>query len=91
MILYSIIPLDVVFGNNNEKFGELFEIEYMGEKVQVYSSTEDEYVINRVISTSPKAFLRAELQPGSFINANIADIRVKSKATNARGFSIYHK
>jgi len=71
MILYSIIPFDVVFANNKGQETELLEAEYLGEKVQVYSTGKNEYVINRIISTSPKAFLNSKLQPGTIVNSNL--------------------
>lgn len=71
MMLYSIIPYEVVFGNTQIEPSKFDEIEYMGEKVQVYSNEKKEYVINRIISTSPKAFLNNNLQPGSIVNSGI--------------------
>jgi hypothetical protein len=69
MILYTIVPYNVIFGFGSEIYSQIFEIEYLGEKVQVYSLKDNEYIINRVVSTSPKAFLKPELQPGTVIKA----------------------
>lgn len=72
MIIYSIIPSDIIFANNsNNELPELLEAEYDGEKVEVYAKGRNEYVINRIISTSPKAFLNTKMQPGMVIKSNI--------------------
>ena len=69
MILYSIVPVDIVFRN----FGysdevKYFEAEYMGERVQVAEEGINQYRITKVISTSPQAFLNPGLQPGCIIS-----------------------
>lgn len=68
MILYSIIPIDVVFGNqyNSEELN-LKEIEYEGEKVLVSQLSNNAYRVDRIISTSPKAYLNPKLMPGHII------------------------
>ena len=69
MILYSIVPADIVFKNfdygNEVKY---FETEYMGEKVQVAEAGNNQYRITKIISTSPQAFLNPGLQPGCLIS-----------------------
>jgi len=72
MILYSIIPAEVVFGNsyNNQEFN-FIEIEYEGEKIEVTPMPGNSYKINRVISTSPKSFLNPRLMPGNIIESRI--------------------
>jgi hypothetical protein len=78
MILYSIIPAEVVFENfdkmsddNHQNENKLIEMEYLGEKVQVTPLSNSKFVINRLISTSPKAYLNPKLQPGTtFFKAN---------------------
>ncbi len=69
MILYTIMPPDIVFGGfgfymNNLGFVEL---EYMGEKIQAIPLSNGEYKIERILSTSPKAYLNPALQPGNII------------------------
>lgn len=69
MILYSIIPIDIVFKNfdygNEVKY---FETEFMGEKLQVAEDGNNQYRIIKIISTSPQAFLNPSLQPGCLIS-----------------------
>lgn len=70
MILYSIIPVDIVFGGDydNKEISSI-EIEYEGEKVEVTPLANNTYKINRVISTAPKAYLNPKLMPGTLIES----------------------
>lgn len=70
MILYTIVPDEIIFGEgyNNALENNLTEVEYLGEKLQVVQAVGNQYVIKRIISTSPKAFLNPRLQPGVIIN-----------------------
>lgn len=68
MIIHSIVPIDLIFNNSeNGDTGKTLEIEYLGETVQVSPLTNNQYVISRLISTSPKAYLNPKLQPGSVV------------------------
>jgi len=68
VILYSIIPPEIIFNNNsNEMITDVKEIDYMGIKVQVRANSENEYVITRLLSTSPRDYLNPKLQPGTII------------------------
>ncbi len=68
MILYSIVPPEVVFANaQDESPARRVEIEWKGEKVEARELGNNRYVIERLISTSPKAFLNPDLQPGTVI------------------------
>ncbi|HHV98562.1 MAG TPA: hypothetical protein GXX36_03155 [Clostridiaceae bacterium] len=70
MILYSIIPADIVFDgfdSNKKNDMRLIELEYMGEKIQAIPASNGEYIIARLLSTSPKAYLNPALQPGNVI------------------------
>ena len=70
MILYSVVPAEIVFGSNYDKDQYNFiEIEYEGEKVEVTPLSNNVYKINRVISTSPKAYLNPKLMPGNIIES----------------------
>jgi len=74
MIFHSIVPIDFVFANFNQNSsgeGKYIEVEYLGEKVQVSPVTNNEYVIVRLISTSPKSYLNPRLQPGSIIKGTL--------------------
>ena len=68
MILYSIIPVEIVFESLNQQDEiKYFETEYLGEKLQVAQMENNRYMITRLISTSPKSYLNPGLQPGSII------------------------
>jgi hypothetical protein len=68
MIMYSIIPNEIIFKNTEENFeNNYLEMDYLGERVQVTASVDNKFIINRIISTSPKAYLNPNLQPGSKI------------------------
>lgn len=80
MILYSIMPVDVVFRTyDNEYYKKIIEVDYMGETVQVLPVENNNYMINRLISTSPRAFLNSQLQPGTLIKGNM--IKFNDKQT----------
>ncbi|KNY26745.1 YlzJ-like family protein [Pseudobacteroides cellulosolvens] len=74
MILYTIIPDESIFNNNsfnssNQASDNLatMEINYMGEKVEVFKNSSNKYVVGRVLSTSLSAYLNPKLQPGTEI------------------------
>lgn len=67
MIIYSIVPTEIIFNNNAEKIPASMEVMYKGEKVQVTKTPNNEYAITRILSTSPKSYLNPELQPGTII------------------------
>lgn len=71
MILYSIVPAEIVFSTLDSDNSILKEIDYLGEKVIVMPMENNQYKINRIISTSPQAFLNPKLQPGSIIEGSI--------------------
>lgn len=71
MILYSIVPPEVVFKNFYERDDpNSVELNYLGEKVVAVPLSNNRYKIERVISTSPKAYLNPKLMPGSIIRGN---------------------
>jgi hypothetical protein len=66
------MPPEVIFRNNDETIGEeSIEIEYLGEKVVVMPLSNNRYRVDRVISTSPKAYLNPALMPGEIIKGSI--------------------
>lgn len=72
MILYSIVPAEIVFRDlvqDHDK--QSLVVYYLGEKIEVTPSLDNTYLINRLISTSPKAYLNPKLQPGTIIKANL--------------------
>lgn len=77
MILYTIMPMGVIFGDSlsiseGRRETDVLEMEYLGEKVQVAPLTNNEFVITRLISSSPQAFLNPNLQPGVVLKGNLS-------------------
>ncbi|MDQ2085834.1 YlzJ-like family protein [Herbivorax sp. ANBcel31] len=69
MILHSIVPVEVVFGNfdDQKKEGKNIELDYLGEKIVATALSNNRYRVDRIISTSLKAYLNPNLIPGSII------------------------
>ena len=73
MILYSIIPPEIVFqGFQENEAAEkqntgIFEAYYRGEKVLVSKNAYSRFEIVRLLSTCPKSFLNEYFQPGHVI------------------------
>ncbi|MCX7746675.1 MAG: YlzJ-like family protein [Clostridia bacterium] len=67
------MPMEAVFaeGHPRESQSGFLEMDYMGEKVEVMPLSNNEYVIQRVISTSLKAYMNPQLMPGTVIKGKI--------------------
>ncbi|MGE5474273.1 MAG: YlzJ-like family protein [Ignavibacteriales bacterium] len=77
MILYSIIPPEVVFRNiEEENYPKPIKVKYKGEIIEVIPINKEktDYSISRILSSSPKAFLNPSFQPGSVVKTNEFDI-----------------
>lgn len=69
MILYSIIPPEVVFqGLFEMQEQQHYMAEFRGEKVMVLKKPDNHYEITRLLSTCPSRFLDPAYQPGSPVN-----------------------
>ena len=66
MILHTIVPMDVIFNNDNEKDFSYKEMDYLGEKVEVLQY-ENKLVLNRLYTTDPKKYLSPDLRLGKVI------------------------
>jgi hypothetical protein len=70
MILYSIVPPEIVFqGADKQENIFYFEAEYMGEKVIVARTSDRHYEISRLLSTRPSSYLDPAFQPGRAVDA----------------------
>lgn len=70
MILYSIIPSEVVFqGSSYMDDMKFIEAEYKGEKIVVTQTADKSFEIARLLSTRPESFLDPAFQPGNRIDA----------------------
>ena len=66
MILHTIVPMEVIFENNNNQDIQYKEMDYLGQKVQVVQY-ENKLVLNRLYSTDPKQYLNPNFELGKFI------------------------
>ena len=68
MILYSIIPAEVVFQTDPQSPEiKLLEADYMGKRVEVMKVSDQSYKIVRLVDTNPKTYLNPLFEPGSIV------------------------
>lgn len=68
MILHTIVPQELIFQSSVEQSGEMAEmIFYDGIPLVVESVDGSSYRINKILSTDPNHFLRADIVPGQVI------------------------
>lgn len=74
MILYSIVPAEVVF---QKSYGQeevtFFEAGYRGERIIVSQTQDGHCSISRLLSTSPDSFLNPAFQPGNTVDSKELD------------------
>ncbi len=69
MILYSIIPAEVVFQTDPQSLEiKLLEADYMGKRVEVMKVSDQSYKIVRLVDTNPQTYLNPLFEPGSIVN-----------------------
>ena len=66
MILHTIVPMEVIFGNNNDDDIQYKEVDYLGQRVQVVRY-ENKLMLNRIYSTDPKQYLDPNFELGKII------------------------
>ena len=66
MILHTIVPMDIIFNNDDKKDFSYKEIDYLGCKVEVLQY-ENKLVLNRLYTTDPKKYLDPDLKLGQVI------------------------
>lgn len=68
MIFHSVIPVEMVFEEYYRNIdNKTMVIDYLNEKVEVQPLEDNQFVIRRLLSTSPGAYLDSRLQPGLII------------------------
>ncbi|SDD44205.1 YlzJ-like family protein [Sporomusa acidovorans] len=67
MILWTIVPEDIIFAGKNQPVIPCEEIEYLGQKVLAEKISHNEFRVVRLLTTDPADYLRNELQPGQII------------------------
>jgi hypothetical protein len=73
MFLYTIVPIEVIFGDDpetnpsdyRENTSRSFEINYYGRNFLAQSLSNGRLKIDRLLSTDPQDFLNPDWQPGS--------------------------
>ena len=77
MVLYTIVPPEIIFSENktnesveicNAKTSRAVEIDYFGEKVQVFLFSDDSMIVDRIITSNLKSYLNPALQPGMTVD-----------------------
>ncbi|WP_077211578.1 YlzJ-like family protein [Bacillus dakarensis] len=68
MILYTMMPQELVFPTNNEVYDNLTQIDYEGIPLMVERTDDHAYRVVRVMSTNPDHFLDSRCLPGSKIS-----------------------
>ena len=66
MLLYTIVPIDVIFNNEKQNDIQYKEIDYQGERVEVIQY-ENKLILNRLFSTDPKQYLNPDFRLGKVI------------------------
>ena len=67
MIIYSIVPSEVIFEQRQETTEKKRYISYQGETLEVTPVSENRYRVNRIISTCLKTYLDPRIQPGAIL------------------------
>ncbi len=66
-MIYSIIPYEKVFYNEDDNTIMRMEASFQGEKVVLIKNSDNTYTLDRLLSTNPKAYLKPELSPGTLL------------------------
>ncbi|WP_445488158.1 YlzJ-like family protein [Niallia sp. 03133] len=67
MIMYTLMPQELMFPINQEIFDNQVVIDYEGISLLVQKKESNEYEVLRILSTDPNHYLHAPVQPGSKI------------------------
>jgi hypothetical protein len=70
MVLYTVIPYEIIFASNTSQKPEYEEFMYMGEIIQARPDNNNRYVIHRLISTSLKSYLNPLFSPGTVVSSH---------------------
>lgn len=67
MILHTTIPQELIFGTDFHQVNEKM-IQYNGVNIAVEALNENEWRINKVVSTNPYDYLNTNISPGTIIS-----------------------
>ncbi|MBP2662552.1 MAG: hypothetical protein H6Q71_500 [Firmicutes bacterium] len=67
MILWTIVPEEIIFAGQNQPMPAYEELEYSGQTVMAEKISQNQFRVVRLLTTVPSDYLRSELQPGTVI------------------------
>lgn len=68
MILYTMMPHELVYPCDENEFGQQMMVNYQGIPLLVQKTEGESYQVMRVLSTDPQHFLNESCMPGSKIS-----------------------
>jgi hypothetical protein len=68
MILYTMMPQEMIYPTSEEEYGRQLLISYQGVPLLVEPTTDRSYQVIRIVSTDPQHFLNETLLPGTKIS-----------------------
>lgn len=68
MILYTMMPQELVYPTAAEEYGQQFLVSYQGVPLIVEPTIDHTYQVIRIVSTDPQHFLNESLLPGTKIS-----------------------
>jgi hypothetical protein len=70
MILYTMMPQELVFPTDMSVYGKQKIIEVNGMSMVVMENDQKQYEVVRLLSTNPQDYLNSQYCPGQIINAS---------------------
>jgi hypothetical protein len=68
MILYTMMPQELIYPYDENEFKNSMSITYDGVPLMVQRTAENDYRVVRVLSSDPKHFLDSRYSPGAKIS-----------------------
>ncbi|PRR99169.1 hypothetical protein C6W24_09525 [Bacillus atrophaeus] len=70
MILYTVMPQEIVYADQNQQAGAHEQVEYAGVPILVEMKGQEAEVV-QILSTNPMHFLNQEIAPGQKLKLNL--------------------
>lgn len=67
MILYTMTPLDQIFPSDEDVFSRYVAVNYNGVQLLAIKQEDNDYRVDRILSTDPAHYLDGTIQPGAII------------------------
>lgn len=77
MILYTMVPQEVIFQSDLKEFDKLIEVTYEGVPLLVEMGNMGSCRIIKVLSSDPAHFLESKFSPGNTIYVNPQSNRIR--------------